>query len=51
MYFDLVQPVLPLYFNCCFVRSFVNIFINIFYDFNYDINLDINMNIVFISEI
>ncbi len=51
IYFDLVQPVLSLYFNCCFVRFFVNIFINIFYNFDYSINLDININIVFIDKI
>ncbi len=51
IYLDFVQPVLPPYFNCCFIKSFVNIFVDIFYNLNYNINLDINMSIVFIDEI
>jgi len=51
MHFDLVQPILSLYLNRCFVKSFINIFIDIFYGFDYNINLDINLNIVFTNEI
>ena len=48
---DLVQPILPLYLNCCFIRSFINIFVDIFYSFNCSVDLNININIVFINEI
>ena|SRR6266566_2882825 len=51
MYFDFVQPVLSLYFNCCFIKSFVNIFVDIFYGLDCGVDLDINMSIVFIGEI
>src|SRR6266699_1623096 len=51
IYLDLVQSVLSLYFNRCFIRSFINIFVDIFYGFNYNIDLDININIVFTDEI
>ncbi len=51
IYFDLIQPILPLYFNRCFVRSFINIFVDIFYNLNRSVNLDININIVFTDEI
>src|SRR6266699_6529524 len=48
IYLDLVQSILLLYFNRCFIRSFINIFIDIFYGFDYDIYFDINISIVFI---
>src|SRR6266699_5846067 len=51
MHFNLVQSVLPLYFNRCFIRSFINIFVDIFYSFDYNVDLDINMNIIFINKI
>src|SRR6266699_1550150 len=51
MHLNLVQPVLPPYLNCCFIRSFVNIFVDIFYSLDRGADLDINMSIVFTGEI
>ncbi len=42
---------MPLYFNCCFVKSFINIFVDIFYSFDCGVDLDINISIVFTDEI